>query len=63
VIYFLILLSGNSEMVGWNRFIHGGFIEDKDDKYGVNILTSMTWRLLFTNGDIDQDGDGVAIME
>jgi hypothetical protein len=30
----------------------GSSIKDEVDNYGVNILTSMIWRLLFPNGDI-----------
>ena len=52
-IYLLLLLSGDHEMVGWNRFHHGGSVEDGGDNYGVSILTGMTtWRLLFPNGGI-----------
>jgi hypothetical protein len=49
---YLLLLSGDDERAGWNRFLHGDSVEDEDDNYGINILTSMTWRLLFSNGDI-----------
>jgi hypothetical protein len=42
----LLLLSGDGERAGWNRFLHG-------DNYSVSILTGiMTWRLLFLGGDI-----------
>jgi hypothetical protein len=51
-IYFL-LLSGDGERTGWNRFFHAGSVEDDGDNYGVSILTgTMTWRLLFPNSDI-----------
>jgi hypothetical protein len=47
-IYLLLLLSGDSERAGWNRFLHGGSIEDEDGNYGVSILTGITtWRLYF----------------
>jgi hypothetical protein len=49
----LLLLSGDDERVGWNRFLHGGSIEDGGDNYDVNILTdTTTWKLLFLDGDI-----------
>ena len=52
-IYLLLLLSGDGERAGWNRFLHGGSVEDGGDNYGVSILTGMTtWRLLFPNGGI-----------
>jgi hypothetical protein len=51
-IYLLLFLSSDSERVGWNRFLHGGSVEDEDDNYGVSILTSMTWRLLFLDGNM-----------
>jgi hypothetical protein len=50
--YFLLFFSGDGERAGWNRFLYGSFVEDEDDNYGVSILTSITWRLLFPNGDI-----------
>ena len=50
-IYFL--LSGDGERAGWNRFLHGGSVEDDGDNYDVNILIGLTtWRLLFSDGDI-----------
>jgi len=52
MIYLLLLLSGNGERAGCNRLFHAGFVEDESDNYGVSILTSMTWRLLFPDGDI-----------
>jgi hypothetical protein len=48
-------LSGNDERAWWNRFLHVGSVEDEDDNYGVSILTSMTWRLLFLDGDIKME--------
>ena len=30
-------------------------VEDEGDNYGVGILTGMTWRLLFPNGNIKAD--------
>jgi hypothetical protein len=51
-IYLLLLLFGDGERVGWNSFLHGGSVEDENDNYGVSILTSMTWRLLFLDDDI-----------
>jgi hypothetical protein len=35
-----------------NRFLHGGSIEDEDGNCDVSILTNMTWRHLFPDGDI-----------
>jgi hypothetical protein len=49
---YLLLLSSNGERAGWNRFLHGGSVEDEDDNYDVSILTSMIWRLLFSDDDI-----------
>jgi hypothetical protein len=46
-IYFL--LSGDRERAGWNHFLHGGFVEDAGNNYGVEIPT---WGLLFPGGDI-----------
>ena len=40
-IYFL-LVSGDDETVGWNRFHHGGSIKDADNNYDVGILTDLT---------------------
>ena len=48
----LLLLSGDGERAGWNHFLHGGSIENEGDNYGVSVLTSMTWRLLFPDDDI-----------
>ena len=48
-----LLLSGDGERTGRNRFLHGGSIEDEGDNYGVSILTGMiTWRLLFLDDDV-----------
>jgi hypothetical protein len=41
-IYPLLLLSGGGEIVGWNRFLHDGSVENEDDNYGFSILTGMT---------------------
>jgi len=51
-IYLLLLLFGDTEGEGWNHFLYGGFVEDEGDNYGVSILTGMTWRFLFLDGDI-----------
>ena len=52
-IYLLLLLSGDGELVGWNRFLHGDSVEDESDSYVVSILTGMTtWRLIFPDGNI-----------
>ena len=51
-IHLLLHLSGDGERAGWNRFLRGGSVEDEGDNYDVSILTSMTWRLLFSDGDI-----------
>jgi hypothetical protein len=49
-IYLLLVLSGDGVWIGWNRFLHGGSIEDEDDS---SILTDMTtWSLLFPDNDI-----------
>jgi hypothetical protein len=53
VIYFLLLFFGDSEMVGWNRFLYGGSFEDVGNNYNVDILTDLTtWILLFSDDDI-----------
>jgi hypothetical protein len=49
---YLFLFSSDSERAGWNRFLRSGYVEDEGDNYGVSTLTSMTWRLLFSDGDI-----------
>jgi hypothetical protein len=47
---YLLRLFGDGVWVGWNRFLHGGSIEDEDDS---SILTDMTtWSLLFLDSDI-----------
>jgi hypothetical protein len=51
-IYFLLLLSGDGERVGWNCFLYDSSVEDEDDSYSVSILTGMTVILLFLDGDI-----------
>ena len=51
--YLLLLLSGDGEGERWNRLLHGGSVEDKDDNFGVSIFIDMTtWRLLFPDGGI-----------
>jgi hypothetical protein len=40
-IYFL-LLSDNSKEKGWNCFIHGDYVEDEGDSYGVSNFTGIT---------------------
>ena len=53
VLGIYLLLSGDTERVGWNRFLHGGSVEDGGDNYGVSILTdTTTYRLLFPDDDI-----------
>ena len=47
VLGIYLLLFGNGEKAGWNRFLHGGSVEDEDDNYGVSILIGMTWILYF----------------
>jgi len=49
---YLLLLSDDDERARWNHFLHGGSVEDECDNYGINILTSVTWRLLFSDDDI-----------
>jgi hypothetical protein len=49
---YLLLLSDDSERIEWNRFLHGGSVEDEGDNYGVSILTSMTCRFLFSDGNV-----------
>ena len=50
---YLLLLSGDDEGAGWNSFLHGGSVEDEDDKYDVSYFIGMTtWRLFFLDGDI-----------
>jgi hypothetical protein len=51
--YVLLLLSGDGEGEMWNRLLHSGSVEDKDDNFGVSIFIGMTtWRLLFPDGGI-----------
>jgi hypothetical protein len=53
VLRIYLLYSGDSEGMGWNRFLHGGFIEDEGDNYDVSNFTSMTaWRLFFQDINI-----------
>jgi len=50
---YLLLLFGDGEGAGCNRFLHGGSVEDEDDNYGVNNFIGMTtWRPFFSGGDI-----------
>ena len=50
---FLLLFSGNGEGEGWNRILHGGFVEGEGDNFGVTIfIDMMTWRSLFPDGGI-----------
>ena len=52
-IYFLLLLSGDGERVGWNRFLHDGSTEDEGDNYDIsNFIGMTTWRLFFPDDDI-----------
>jgi hypothetical protein len=39
---YLLLLSGDDEGAWWNRFLHGGSVEDEGDKYDVSNFTDMT---------------------
>jgi hypothetical protein len=41
-IYHLLLLSGDGEEAGWNRFLHDGSIKDEGDNYGVNNFIGIT---------------------
>ena len=51
--YLLLLLSGDGEGERWNRLLHGGSVEDKDDNFGVSIFIDMTtWIFLFPDGGI-----------
>ena len=53
VLGIYLLLSGDSEGVGWIRFLYGSSVEDEGDNYGVNNFLGMTtWILFFPNGDI-----------
>jgi hypothetical protein len=52
-IYLLLILSGDIEEGGWNRFLYGGSIEDEGNNYGVNnFISTTTWRLFFSHGNI-----------
>jgi hypothetical protein len=42
VLEFYLLLSGDGEGEGWNRFLHDGSIEDEDDNLGVSIFINLT---------------------
>jgi len=55
VLRIYLLLSGGGERAWWNYFLHGDSIEDEGDNYDVSILTSMTWKLLFSDGDIEEE--------
>ena len=47
-IYLLLLLSGDGEGVGWNRFLYDDSIEDEGDNYDISNFTGMkAWRLFF----------------
>jgi hypothetical protein len=60
---FYLLLSGDGEWPGRNHFLYNGSVENKDDNYGVSILTdTTTWRLLFLDCDIKAE-DGVTAIE
>jgi hypothetical protein len=49
----LLLISVNGEGEGWNRLLHGGFVEDEGDNIGVSIFIDMTtWRLWFPDDGI-----------
>jgi hypothetical protein len=49
----LLLISVDGEGEWWNRFLHGGSVEDEGDNVGVSIFIDMTtWRLLFSDGGI-----------
>jgi hypothetical protein len=51
----LLLLSSDDERAGWNHFLHSDSVEDEGDNYDVSILTSITWRFLFPDGDIKME--------
>jgi hypothetical protein len=59
-IYFL--LSGNSKGKGWNRFLHGDYVEDEDANYGMSNFIGITTKT-FLSGWRHQGGDDVAAME
>jgi hypothetical protein len=53
VLGIYLLLFGNAEGAGWNRFLHDGYVEDEDDNYDINNFTDITtWRPFFSGGDI-----------
>jgi hypothetical protein len=53
VLRIYLIHSSDGERAGWNRFLHGGSIEDEGDNYGISNFTSMmTWRLFFPDGNI-----------
>ena len=52
VLQIYLLLSGDGEGERWNRFLHGGYVEDEDDNYDVGNFIGMTWRPFFPNDDI-----------
>jgi hypothetical protein len=56
LVLWIYLLSGDDERAGWNRFLHGGSIENRGDNYGASILTDIiTWRLLFLDDDVKME--------
>jgi hypothetical protein len=52
VLEIYLLLSDDSERTELNRFLRGASVEDEGDNDGISILTSMTWRLLFSDGNV-----------
>jgi hypothetical protein len=38
----LLLISVDGEGEGWNRFLHGGSVEDEGDNVGISIFIDMT---------------------
>ena len=47
-ICFLLLLSSNSEEIGWLQSLHGGSDDGGGGIYGVgNLLGATTWRIRF----------------
>jgi hypothetical protein len=42
VLEFYLLISIDGEGEGWNRFLHGGSVEDEGDNIGVSIFIDMT---------------------
>jgi hypothetical protein len=48
-----LLFFGDGEGEGWTHLLYGGSVEDEEDNFGVSIfIDTMTWRFLFSNGDI-----------